>query len=105
MIDRSQTRDTPRDPVAIETAVLFGTRVAETILAAVICDRIKGRTYDRKRSRSDRHQLRVRACHRGAVHIWVPFPRYAALRSPGMTAFIIGDLSCQMAHRTAAWQH
>ena len=41
MIDRSQTRDTPRDPVAIETAFLFGPRVAETILATVICDRTK----------------------------------------------------------------
>lgn len=36
MINRSQTWDTPRDPVAIDTACLFGTRVAEAILAAVI---------------------------------------------------------------------
>ena len=34
-----KTRDTPRDPVASQTAALFGTRVAETILAAVMCDR------------------------------------------------------------------
>ena len=32
VIDRSQTRDTPWDPVAaVETAMLFGTRVAEPI--------------------------------------------------------------------------
>ncbi len=36
MIDRSKTRDTPSGPVALyEAALLFGTRVAETILASV----------------------------------------------------------------------
>ena len=50
MIDRSRTRDTPWDPVADKVADLFGTRVAKTILGAVImCDR-SNRTYDRKRS-------------------------------------------------------
>ena len=36
MIDRSTTRDTPTDPMALsEVALLFGTPVAETILASV----------------------------------------------------------------------
>ena len=36
MINRSTTRDTPIDPMAFfEVALLFGTRVAETILASV----------------------------------------------------------------------
>ena len=30
MIGRSKTRDTPWEPVATETAILFGTRVAQT---------------------------------------------------------------------------
>lgn len=34
-----KTRDTPRDPMVLEIASMFGTRVAETILAAVMCDR------------------------------------------------------------------
>ena len=34
MIDRSKACDTPRDPAAIETVPLFGTRAAETILAS-----------------------------------------------------------------------
>ena len=35
MIDRSETRDTPRDPVAlINAAPLIGTRAAKTILAS-----------------------------------------------------------------------
>jgi hypothetical protein len=50
VIDRSQMRDTPKFVVALDAAKLFGTRVAETILAAVMCDRAKNRTYDRKRS-------------------------------------------------------
>ena len=52
VIGRSETRDTPWNPVAtLETAVLFGTRVAKPILAAVMCDvRPLDRTYDRKRS-------------------------------------------------------
>ena len=52
MIGRSETRDTPRNPVAtLETALLFGTRVAKPILAAVMCAvRPLDRTYDRKRS-------------------------------------------------------
>ena len=52
VIGRSETRDTPRNPVAIlDTALLFGTRVAKPILAAVMCDvRPLDRTYDRKRS-------------------------------------------------------
>lgn len=35
MIDRSMTRDTPRQAVAHEAAKLFGTRAAETNLASV----------------------------------------------------------------------
>ena len=36
MINRSTTRDTPNDPMALYlVAVLFGTLVAETILASV----------------------------------------------------------------------
>jgi hypothetical protein len=52
VIGRSETRDTPRNPVAtLETALLFGTRVAKPILAAVMCAvRPLDRTYDRKRS-------------------------------------------------------
>ncbi len=50
MIDRSQTRDTPKFVVALDAAKLLGPRAAETILAAVMCDRAKSRTYDRKRS-------------------------------------------------------
>src|SRR5438105_13343665 len=52
VIGRSETRDTPRNPVAtLEAAVMFGTRVAKPILAAVMCAvRPLDRTYDRKRS-------------------------------------------------------
>ena len=52
MIDRSETRDIPRNPVAtLEAAVMFGARVANPILATVLCAvRPLDRTYDRKRS-------------------------------------------------------
>jgi len=33
VIDRSQTRDTPWDPAVLDIASMFGTRVAEPILA------------------------------------------------------------------------
>ena len=35
MIDRFETRDTPPTSLALQAALLFGTRVAETILASV----------------------------------------------------------------------
>src|SRR5438105_4151687 len=54
VIGRSETRDTPRNPVAtLEAAVMFGTRVAKPILARSEERRVgKERTYDRKRSDS-----------------------------------------------------
>jgi hypothetical protein len=35
VIDRSKTRDTPCFPLAAKVAWVFGTRIAETILASV----------------------------------------------------------------------
>ena len=35
MIDRSKTQETPLNPLAAKVAPMFGTRVAETILASV----------------------------------------------------------------------
>ncbi|WP_208639291.1 hypothetical protein, partial [Bradyrhizobium forestalis] len=50
LIDRSQSRaKTPWDPMVLDTASLFGTRAVYPILAAVMCDRIKDRTYGRNR--------------------------------------------------------
>ncbi len=70
MIDRSQTRDTPRDPAAIlETANLFGTRVAEPILAG-------GHVHRHQQTghmiASDPIRSLLSSCKSGAVHIWVP---------------------------------
>jgi hypothetical protein len=52
VIDRSPMRDIPHSPVALyEAAHLFGTRIAETILARVQCANAQiGRTYGCKRS-------------------------------------------------------
>src|SRR3954462_9895334 len=49
VIDRSKTRDTPIEPLAIyEVALVLGTHVAETILASVhVRAHFTGRTYGR----------------------------------------------------------
>ena len=40
MIRRSHTRDNPSDRAAFNVSGSFGTRVADTILAAVVTDRV-----------------------------------------------------------------
>jgi hypothetical protein len=90
VINRSTARDTPNDPMALYlVAILFGTLVAETILASVhvrahqqaghmgASDLIKTlqihlarrvpSTYGRKRS--DQNTANT-PCEEGAVHIW-----------------------------------
>ena len=70
LIDRSQSRGkTPRDPLVPDTAVMFGARAVDPILAAVMCDRTTDRTYDR--NRFDQNRIPP-SCQQGAVHIWVP---------------------------------
>jgi hypothetical protein len=49
-IDRSETRDNPWLALALGAGSLFGTLVAETILASVYMNAPTGRTYARKRS-------------------------------------------------------
>ena len=71
-IDRSEVRDTPWDPMAEHRSLcLFGTRVAETILASGQPTASTGRTYGCKRS----DQTVKNSCGTGAVHIWVLFQR------------------------------
>ena len=85
MIDRSETRDTPRNPVVtLEAAVMFGTRVAKPILAAVMCAvRPLDRTYDRKRS--DPHHAAPPLASRGPSTYGFRLS-LARARSAGMTA-------------------
>lgn len=62
-----KTRGIPCDPMAANAAKLFGTRVAETILVAVMCDRSKtGHMIA-----SDPITPSFDSCAVGAVHIWV----------------------------------
>ncbi len=58
--------------MVLDTAFLFGTRAVYPILAAVMCDRIKDRTYGRNRFDHNQHSA---SCQQGAVHIWVPAQR------------------------------
>jgi hypothetical protein len=69
-IDRSKTRDNPWDPVAHDTAPLFGTRVAEPILASGHArPHPTGRTYGCKRSNAS---TRHRSCKRGPSTYGIP---------------------------------
>jgi hypothetical protein len=52
-------------------------------------ERGKGtQAYPRRRSASFRTEFSF--SYRYSLTTWVPFPRYAALRSPGMTGFGLG---------------
>ena len=88
VIGRSETRDTPRNPVAtLETALLFGTRVAKPILAAVMCAvRPLDRTYDRKRSDPRLLHLLLRAGGRPHMDSGSRDRGEARVASAGMTA-------------------
>ena len=52
----------------VKVAAVFGTRIAEAILASGLPTASKGRTYGCKRS----DQTIKNSCGTGAVHIWVP---------------------------------
>ena len=69
-LDRSiRTRDTPWDPTASQTVSMYGTRVAEAILASdPPRAQQTGRTYGCKRADPSPDS----SCNNGAVHIWVP---------------------------------
>ena len=70
MINRSTTRDTPIDPMALYlVALLFGTLVAETILASV---HVRAHQKAGHMGASDLIKtLQKTPCEEGAVHIWV----------------------------------
>ena len=68
MINRSTTRDIPHFPVALyEVAVLFGTLVAETILASV---HVRAHKQAGHMDASDLIKTLQTPCMEGAVHIW-----------------------------------
>ena len=70
MIDRSKTRDTPWTPLAAKVAGVFGTRVAETILASV---HVRARQQAGHMDASDLIKtLPKHPCEERAVHIWGP---------------------------------
>ncbi|MGH6852697.1 MAG: hypothetical protein ACREDJ_05770 [Methylocella sp.] len=67
MIDRSKTRDTPHSPVTLyEVAHLFGTLVAETVLASV---HVRTRSKAGHMDASDLIRALETRCDEGAVHI------------------------------------
>jgi hypothetical protein len=74
VINRSKTRDTPGHPAAHETAYLFGTRVAQTILAS---GHVRPHKQAEHMSASDPTTAHSNPCKTGAVHIWV-----ARIRGP-----------------------
>jgi hypothetical protein len=68
VINRSTTRDIPHFPVALhEVAVLFGTLVAETILASV---HVRAHKQAGHVDASDLIKALQSPCEEGAVHIW-----------------------------------
>ena len=68
MINRSTTRDIPHFPVALyEVALLFGTLVAETILASV---HVRAHKQAGHMDASDLIKALQTSCKEGAVHIW-----------------------------------
>ena len=68
MINRSTTRDIPHFPVALyEVAVLFGTLVAETILASV---HVRAHKQAGHMDASDLIKHCKTPCKEGVVHIW-----------------------------------
>ena len=68
MIDQSKTRDTPGHPAALDAAQLFGTCVAETILAS---GHVRPHKQAAHMIASDPIKPCLNPCKRGAVHIWV----------------------------------
>ena len=69
MIRRSHTRDNPSDRAAFNVSGSFGTRAADTILAAVDLAASTDRTYDRTRPGT---LTQKSSCRQGAVHIRGP---------------------------------
>ena len=68
MINRSTTRVIPHFPVALdEVAFLFGTLVAETILASV---HVRARKQAGHMDASDLIKALQTSCEEGVVHIW-----------------------------------
>ena len=67
MIDRSTTRDTPSGSMAFyEVAILFGTCVAETILASV---HVRAHQQAGHMDARDLIKTLQTSCKEGAVHI------------------------------------
>ena len=73
MIRRSHTRDNPSDRAAFNVSGSFGTRAADTILAAVDLAASTDRTYDRTRPGT---LTQKSSCRQGAVHIRGPGRSY-----------------------------
>ncbi len=85
MINRSTTRDIPHFPVALyKVALLFGTLVAETILASV---HVRARKQAGHMNASDLIKALQTPCEEGVVHIWK----------------IVGVLSTDKAYSTGCW--
>jgi len=74
-IDRSGTRDTPRNPVAQKAAFLCGTLAAETILAS---GPLRPHQQAGHMDASEPIHSSRQSCKQGAVHIWIA----SSLRSP-----------------------
>jgi len=69
VIDRSETQDTPLNPLAAKVAPMFGTRVAETILASV---HVRAQQQAGHMDASDLiRALHKHPCWEAAVHIWI----------------------------------
>ena len=69
MIDRSKTQETPLNPLAAKVAPMFGTRVAETILASV---HVRAQQQAGHMDASDLIKaLHTLPCGEVAVHIWI----------------------------------
>jgi hypothetical protein len=68
VIDRSTTRETPHFPVTLyEVVLLFGTLVAETILASVP---MRAHQQAGHMDASDLIKALQTPCEEGVVHIW-----------------------------------
>jgi len=68
VVNRSTTRVIPHFPVALdEVAVLFGTLVAETILASV---HVRAHQQAEHMDASDLIKALQTPCEEGVVHIW-----------------------------------
>ena len=85
MIDRSMTRDTPGQAVALEAAKLFGTCAAETNLASA-CKQAHQQAGHM--CASDPIKLSLNPCKKEAVHICLSAfgRRYTADLCPNMGA-------------------